>query len=169
MKDQQGERPKHLMFITDAWQPQVNGVVRTLESVKQELEKRGWKVSVVYPDRSSYVSFPCPTYPEILLSFDFRSHIRQRILELKPDCIHIATEGPLGLAARLSCRKHKIPFTTSLHTRFPEYVYSRIGFAKSLTYSYMRWFHSGARRTLVTNQEMNNELSAAGFKNLVTW
>jgi len=157
------------MFITDAWHPQVNGVVRTLDSVKHELEKSGMRVSVVYPDRSAFVSVPCPTYPEILLSFDFRSLIRRRILELKPDHIHIATEGPLGLAARLSCQRNKIPFTTSLHTRFPDYVHSRFGFAKSTTYSYMRWFHSAAQRTLVTNQEMNKELSDLGFKNLVTW
>src|SRR5262249_33269076 len=107
-----------LALVTDAWAPQVNGVVRTLQRTKAELERLGHQVAVVSPDH--FRTIPCPTYPEIRLALWPARKLNRKLDALKPDAIHIATEGPLGRAARAWCLKHRLPFTTAYHTRFPE-------------------------------------------------
>ena len=121
-----------IAIVTDAWFPQVNGVVRTLSRTKEELESRGYRVEVISPE--GYRSVPCPTYPEIRLALFAARSVKKRLTHLKPDAVHIATEGPLGLAARRWCRRNHLPFTTSYHTRFPEYVRLRVPIP--LTWSY---------------------------------
>lgn len=158
---------KSLVIVTDAWFPQVNGVVRTLSTTKAELEKKGYQVAVISPD--GYRSVPCPTYPEIRLALFANKAVAKRLSSLRPDAVHIATEGPLGLAARRWCRKNRFPFTTSYHTRFPEYVRLRAPIPISWSYTFLRWFHGPAHRMLVATQSMENELLARGFKNIGRW
>ena len=127
---------KSLVIVTDAWFPQVNGVVRTLSTTKAELEKKGCQVAVISPD--GYRSVPCPTYPEIRLALFASKSVGRRLTSLQPDAVHIATEGLLGLAARRWCRRRRFPFTTSYHTRFPEYVRLRAPIPISLSYAFLR-------------------------------
>ena len=114
-----------VMIVTDAWEPQVNGVVRTLKSTRRELEAMGHTVDLLTP--LEFRTVPCPTYPEIRLSILPSAKVRRRIDTFRPDALHIATEGPLGMSARAYAIKHKLPFTTAYHTRFPEYVQARFG------------------------------------------
>jgi len=158
---------KSLVIVTDAWFPQVNGVVRTLSTTKAELEKKGYRVAVISPE--GYRSVPCPTYPEIRLALFASKAVGKRLSSLRPDAVHIATEGPLGLAARRWCKKNRFPFTTSYHTRFPEYVRLRAPIPISWSYTFLRWFHEPAHRMLVATQSMENELLARGFKNIGRW
>ena len=109
-----------IAIVSDAWSPQVNGVVHTLKRTCSILDELGYTVTTLTPDQHRTV--PCPTYPEIRLALNPGAKLRKQLEDLQPDYIHIATEGPLGLAARSCCRKHKLAFTTSYHTRFPEYV-----------------------------------------------
>ncbi|MGL4543444.1 MAG: glycosyltransferase, partial [Polymorphobacter sp.] len=113
-----------ILLASDAWRPQVNGVVRTLEELTSRLMAAGHVVEIVSPER--FFGFPMPSYPEIRLSLVFPASLRKIIREFQPDQIHIATEGPLGLAARRACLQLKLPFTTSYHTRFPEYLRARL-------------------------------------------
>jgi len=159
--------PNTIAFVTDAWFPQVNGVVRTLSRTKSELEKRGHRVEVISPE--GYRSVPCPTYPEIRLALFAARSVKKRLTKLKPDAVHIATEGPLGLAARRWCLRNRLPFTTSYHTRFPEYVRLRVPIPISWSYAFLRWFHGPAHRMLVATQSMENELVERGFKNIGRW
>ena len=119
------ERPQRIMLVTDAWEPQMNGVVRTLSRTVAELRAMGREVEVIHPGLG-YKTMPLPTYPEIKLAMNARKDIARRFTEFEPEAIHIATEGPLGLAARRICVKWKLPFTTSYHTKFPEYVSARV-------------------------------------------
>jgi len=135
-----------VLVVTDAWEPQVNGVVRTLKSTRRELQAAGHEVNFLTP--LEFRTLPCPTYPDIRLSLLPRSRVRKRIAEFKPDAIHIATEGPLGIATRAQALDHRVPFTTAYHTRFPEYVRARFGFPLSWTYRFLRWFHGPARAVL---------------------
>lgn len=159
--------PNTIAIVTDAWFPQVNGVVRTLSRTKQELEHRGHRVEVISPE--GYRSVPCPTYPEIRLALFAARSVKQRLTALKPDAVHIATEGPLGLAARRWCRRNRLPFTTSYHTRFPEYVRLRVPIPVSWSYAFLKWFHGPAHRMLVATQSMENELIEWGFSNIGRW
>lgn len=156
-----------LLLVTDAWEPQVNGVVRTLRTVVGELRDVGHEVEVVNPQL--FKTIPCPTYPEISLALLPKKGIRQVAERFRPTAIHIATEGPLGLAARSLCKKHGWPFTTSFHTRFPEYVHERAWIPTSWTYRAMRWFHSGADRMMVATESIQRELESRGFGNAVRW
>ncbi|MBJ7439110.1 MAG: glycosyltransferase, partial [Sphingopyxis sp.] len=113
-----------ILIVSDAWEPQVNGVVRTLQATVAELRGAGHEVGVVSPDLFS--SLPCPTYPEIRLAFAGWRKVGRHIRAFDPQAIHISTEGPLGLAARRWCLKNGFPFTTAYHTRFPEYVAARL-------------------------------------------
>jgi hypothetical protein len=126
--------PNTIAIVTDAWFPQVNGVVRTLSRTKQELESRGHRVEVISPH--GYQSVPCPTYPEIRLALFAARSVKKLLTELKPDAVHIATEGPLGLSARRWCRRNRLPFTTSYHTRFPEYIRLRLPIPISWSYAF---------------------------------
>ncbi|MDE2486924.1 MAG: glycosyltransferase, partial [Alphaproteobacteria bacterium] len=117
-------RPMRILLATDAWEPQVNGVVRTLTRVVSELKAMGHAVEVISPDY--FKTFPLPTYPEIKVAIGAYEPVQERFKAFEPEAIHIATEGPIGLAARRICVEWKLPFTTSYHTRFPEYVSARL-------------------------------------------
>lgn len=160
-------RRLRILIVTDAWSPQVNGVVRTLETLGDELRKMGHAVLYVTP--KDFTTFPMPTYPEIRLSLYPGPRIRKLIADFQPDAIHIATEGTLGLAARNYCVKNKRPFTTSLHTKFPEYVHARIRVPVRWTYALMRWFHARSSAVMVATRTLEQELAGRGFGNLRMW
>lgn len=156
-----------LLIVSDAWHPQVNGVVRTLTRTREELERLGQTVRVIGPDQ--FRTIPCPTYPEIRLSLLPGRKLRRLLEAEAPDAIHIATEGPLGLAARAWCVKRDFPFTTSFHTQFPEYVQLRTRLPLSVSYAFMRWFHGAARATMVATPTLKRQLEEWGLTNLVYW
>lgn len=156
-----------LALVTDAWLPQVNGVVRTLGHTIREMSAAGQQVSVISP--ADFRTVPCPTYPEIRLSLFASRAVGRRLDELDPDAVHIATEGPLGLAARNWCIRRGRQFTTAYHTQFPEYVRARAPIPLALGYAAVRWFHGRAARTLVTTPSMLRQLESRGFRNLALW
>ena len=155
-----------ILIVTDAWHPQVNGVVTTLSNVTKELIKAGHQVDIVEP--SLFKSIPLIGYSEIKIAIE-TNQLKKYILNETYDCIHISTEGPLGLTARILCKKHKKQFTTAIHTKFPEYLKARINFPIEITYSYLKWFHNGAANTLVNTISQKDELIQRGFENLKTW
>ncbi|KIG04627.1 glycosyltransferase family 4 protein [Caballeronia concitans] len=156
-----------IMIVTDAWEPQVNGVVRTLKNTGKELMALGHRVEMLTP--LEFKTIPCPTYPEIRLSLMPRRHVAERIDAFEPDALHIATEGPLGLAARAYALRHKLPFTTAYHTRFPEYVKARFGIPLSLTYRFLRWFHGRSQAVMAPTPVVKDDLERYGFTNVVLW
>lgn len=156
-----------ILIVTDAWLPQVNGVVRTLTETARELTQFGHQVEMITP--LDFKTIPCPTYPDIRLSLFPYKKVAARISQFQPDAIHIATEGPLGLAARRYCKRHHHAFTTAYHTRFPEYVHARTRLPLSISYAWMRWFHNAAKAIMVPTQSMANDLIARGFKHVVLW
>ena len=156
-----------IMIITDAWEPQVNGVVRTLKSTRRELERMGHTVDILSP--LEFKTLPCPTYPDIRLSLGAKRQTHRRIEAFNPDALHIATEGPLGLAARRWAIKHEFPYTTAYHTRFPEYVHARLRIPLSWTYRYLRWFHGKAKAVMAPTHVVKADLNHYGFTNVVLW
>jgi len=158
-----------ILIVTDAWDPQVNGVVRTLKSTRRELEKMGHVVDLLTP--LEFRTIPCPTYPEIRLSLRPKRLVAQRIRDSAPQAIHIATEGPLGMAARGYALRNGLPFTTAYHTRFPEYVKARVGIPLAWTYRFLRWFHGSAQAVLVPTRVVKADLEAFGFapERVVLW
>lgn len=156
-----------IMIVTDAWEPQVNGVVRTLTQTRAELIKMGHTVDLLSP--LEFRTLPCPTYPEIRLSLFPYSKVKRRLQDFQPDAIHIATEGPLGLAARRYCLRNKLPFTTAYHSRFPEYVQLRFGIPLSISYAWFRWFHNAARAVMAPTQVVIRDLQARGIKSVALW
>lgn len=158
-----------VLIITDAYAPQVNGVVTTLQNTIQELRNRGYDVEVLEP--SMFNGFPCPGYNEIQLSFAWPSLIKKHIKTINPDMIHIATEGPIGLMARRVLRKLGMRWSSSFHTKFAEYVESRIGFGANLVWKWLRWVYRDDRTILVTTPSMKDELVQHGFNEsrLVVW
>lgn len=156
-----------ILIVTDAWEPQVNGVVRTIKSTRRELEKMGHVVDILTP--LEFKTVPCPTYPDIRLSILPKSKVIKRIEEFKPDAMHIATEGPLGIAARAWALRHNFPFTTAYHTRFPEYVHARLRIPLSWTYQYLKWFHGPAKAIMAPTHVVKHDLEVFGFKNVVIW
>jgi 1,2-diacylglycerol 3-alpha-glucosyltransferase/glucuronosyltransferase len=156
-----------LLLISDAWHPQVNGVVRTLSSVVRELGELGHSVRVAEP--SEFKTVPCPTYPEIRLAIQPVGRLRRIAEEFEPEALHIATEGPLGLAGRDLARRSRWPFTTSFHTRFPEYVRARTGVPLSWGWGYLRWFHSAAERVLASTPTLQDELKGQGLSKAALW
>jgi len=156
-----------VIIVTDAAPPQVNGVVVTLTTVAAELESMGHDIRFITP--ASFRTMPCPTYPEIRLALFPGGGVRRAIDSLQPDAVHIATEGPLGIAARRHCVRHDIPFTTAYHTRFPEYVRARAPIPKAMTYAWLRRFHGRAQRVMVPTPSISGELAARGFSNCVIW
>lgn len=156
-----------IAIVTDAWQPQVNGVVTTYQETIKCLRLQGHSVCAVTPE--FFRTVKCPTYPEIPLSI-FPGRKMDRILEeFNPDAVHVATEGPLGWAGRSWCIRNRLGFTTSYHTRFPEYVKMRFPVPLSLSYRVVRRFHSAAVRTMVATEDLENELDSRGFYNLCRW
>lgn len=156
-----------VLIVSDAWKPQVNGVVRTLEWLVAEAPAFGVEVVMLTPDR--FPSIPMLTYPEIRLSLTGASTIASMIDEIDPDAIHIATEGPLGFLARRHCIVRNRPFTTCYHTRFPEYIAARFPIPPALTYALLRRFHNAGSTTLVATSGLRDELATHGFSKLKTW
>ena len=156
-----------IAIVSDAWHPQINGVVRTLDTVRAELEGAGREVTMITPDR--FRSVACPTYREIRLSMDAWYKLPRLLDRHHPAHIHIATEGPLGMAARRYCLKRGLRFTTSFHTRFPEYLLRMFGIPQCLTYRFLRRFHGSAAAMLVSTQSMREELQRHGFTNAAPW
>ena len=156
-----------ILLVSDAWTPQVNGVVRTLQQVRAECEALGHRVELISPDL--FRTVPCPTYPEIRLALCPGRAIGRRIDALRPEAVHIATEGPLGLAARRQCLRRGLPFTSSYHTRFPEYVHARFPVPLALAYAWMRWFHRPSAAVMVATRSIRRDLEARGFANIAEW
>ena len=156
-----------IALVTDAWHPQVNGVVRTLETTRAWLERAGHVLRVITPQE--FRTVPCPTYPSIPLAVLPGAKVRAMLRAFRPEAIHIATEGPLGQAARRHCLDSAWPFTTSFHTQFPEYVRLRAPVPIAWTYAWLRRFHGRAVRTLVPTPTQLEKLAARGFSNLRLW
>jgi len=156
-----------ILIVSDAWYPQTNGVVHTLTQTAKWLARFGHEVRMVTPQ--DFRTFPCPTYPEIRLAlFPYRT-MAAAIRAFQPEALHIATEGPLGLAARRYCVKHRLAFTTSYHTQFPQYLRSRYPVPMWASYLALRWFHGAARRCMVSTPTMRQQLAVRGFRNLAHW
>lgn len=153
--------------VTDAWKPQVNGVVRTLETVARESEALGLTMHIVHPGQ--FRTVPCPGYGEIRLAANAWWAVGRRLESLNPARIHIATEGPLGLAARRWCMRKRRDFTTSVHTRFPEYLHARCRLPVSWGWKAMRWFHRPARGVMVATPSLRRELEGLGIGNTRSW
>jgi glycosyltransferase involved in cell wall biosynthesis len=160
-------RVMRIAIITDAWHPQVSGVITTLDKTIETLRDWGHDVKIISPDM--FQTIPCPTYPEIALSLLPFKKVRDQLDIFRPNAIHIVTEGPLGWAARRYCQKKNIPFTSSYHTRFPEYIWMRARIPLALSYSVVRRFHNSAKRTMVATEPLQNELQQKGFTNLCLW
>ena len=156
-----------ILIVSDAWTPQVNGVVRTLSTVADEMRAMGKVVEIVGPDR--FNTIPCPSYPEIRLALFPTRKLTKIIDAFDPDALHIATEGPLGMAAVKYARKRKIGFTTAFHTRFAEYVAARTKIPTAITYAWLRSFHGKGNGVMVATQSLRDDLSARGFKNIRAW
>jgi len=156
-----------ILIVTDAWHPQTNGVVRTLEMTSRQLQSMGHDVCLITP--LDFRTMPCPTYPEIRLALGPAGKLKRLVDDFSPDAVHIATEGPLGLAARRLCLRRRWPFTTAFHTRFPEYVQARVRLPLGVSYALMRRFHAPAVRTMVATQSLRDALRSRGFAHLATW
>jgi glycosyltransferase involved in cell wall biosynthesis len=156
-----------VLVATDAWRPQLNGVVRTYERLALEATKFACEINFLPPPL--FHTFPCPTYPEIRLALALPGAVARHIESMRPDFIHIATEGPIGLVTRRYCRKRNWPFTTSYHTRFPEYVAARLPVPKRWCYALQRRFHNGAAGTFVAAPSVAADLASRGFERLMPW
>ena len=156
-----------IMIVTDAWEPQVNGVVRTLKQTCHELRLMGHYIEMITPNQ--FKTIPCPTYPDISLSLFPGKGVARKIKDFEPDAIHIATEGPLGLSARAYAVRNRLPFSTAYHTRFPEYVHARTGIPISWTYAFLRWFHGPSMAVMAPTIVVKDDLEKFGFTNVVLW
>jgi glycosyltransferase involved in cell wall biosynthesis len=159
--------PKRVLIVTDAWHPQINGVVRSIELVIAEMLKRGIAVEMLTP--AQFKTFPMPGYGEIRLSRTLMRPVFRRIEAAQPDAVHIATEGPLGIIARRWCNKNGFPFSTAYHTQFPEYVRARLPVPLRWSYRFLRWFHGAAKYCLVGTPHLQDLLEQRGFTNVVIW
>ena len=156
-----------IAIVTDAWEPQVNGVVRTLQSVRRVLEGQGHKVKVISPDL--FYSVPCPTYPEIRLAMVRSRTIGDLLDEFSPHAVHLATEGPVCVAARRWCLRHDFPLTTAYHTQFPDYVEARSGVPAEWVWRYIRWFHAPAQSILASTASIRQALVDHGLTQVRHW
>lgn len=156
-----------VQIISDAWHPQVNGVVRTVEYIVKESRKLGHEVDLITIGDLKTLSIP--KYHDIKVALFAKKHVFNRIKAFNPECVHIATEGPLGLAARKYCLKNNIEFTTCYHTNYPEYLNEMFKLPLGLTYAVLRWFHKPAKATLATTERMANDLRSHGFENVSVW
>jgi glycosyltransferase involved in cell wall biosynthesis len=155
-----------LTIVSDAWAPQVNGVVTTLENCIREAEQEGWQVTVIHPD--NFRNFACPGYKDVIISLPFG--IGDMITQSEPDHIHIAVEGPLGVAAVRWCKKHQRPYTTAYHTKWPEFLQHIYGVNPKITTKLLRWFHKGSTSVLTTTETMAEELRTMGITDrAVAW
>jgi glycosyltransferase involved in cell wall biosynthesis len=156
-----------LLLVTDAWHPQQNGVVRVIGTLITTLKAMRHDIHLISPD--GFVTLPCPTYPDIRLAVAAGRKVARRIDEIQPEAIHIATEGPLGLAARMHCLKRRLPFTTAYHTHFPHYVHQRFGLPPSWLFSLVRRFHAPSSGVLAPSPSIYRELRERGFGNVRSW
>jgi glycosyltransferase involved in cell wall biosynthesis len=156
-----------VLLVTDAWFPQVNGVVRTLDAVRRAILADGHEMRMVSPRQ--FCTFPCPTYPEIRLALLPGRRMAAAIEEAAPDAIHIATEGPLGFAARSAALKRGLAFTTSFHTRFPDYVHARCGVPPDWIYPLLRRFHNAGAGVMAATRSLREELEGRGFLRVLPW
>jgi glycosyltransferase involved in cell wall biosynthesis len=156
-----------ILVATDAWHPQVNGVVRTLTTTAESARALGAEVSFLTPE--SFRTFAMPSYRDLRLALPRPAKVARLIAEAQPDAIHIATEGPIGLLVRRYCRKHDLPFTTSFHTRFPDYVSARAPVPESWVWATLRWFHGTSEAVMAATPALAAELRARGFRNVVLW
>lgn len=156
-----------VLIATDAWAPQVNGVVRTLGELQKRAPAAGLVLDFVTP--GDFRTLPMPGYPEIRLSMNVGPAFAARVGAFRPGAVHIATEGPIGLAARRHCLTHGIPFTTSYHTRFPEYLRARLPVPEAVTYRWLRWFHNAGCGIMTATPSLDADLAARGFGPLMRW
>jgi len=156
-----------ILIATDAWRPQVNGVVRTLTSLARAAATLGTDIEFLTPD--GFPSMQVPTYPGLRVALPNRGEIARRIAAVSPEAIHIATEGPIGWSTRAYCLRHRLPFTTSYTTRFPEYVSVRTGIPVSWGYAVVRRFHAAGQMTMVATDSLREELRGRGFTRLGAW
>ena len=156
-----------IVIVTDAWLPQTNGVVSTLRQTVSCLERFGHEALVVNP--TMFRSVPCPSYPEIRLALLPGHKLAKTIAAFQPDAVHIATEGPLGMAARRYCVSRRLRFTTSYHTQFPQYLRSRWPIPTAWSYRALLWFHGAATHCMVSTRTVREQLAERGFRNLVHW
>jgi glycosyltransferase involved in cell wall biosynthesis len=156
-----------ILIATDAWHPQVNGVVRTLTSLARSASAMGAEIEFLTPD--GFPSVGLPTYPGLRIALPNRRKIADRVEAAAPDAIHIATEGPIGWAVRAYCRRHKLAFTTSYTTRFPEYIAVRSIIPAWFSYAVLRHFHAAAAMTMIATPSLRQELGAKGFRKLGFW
>jgi glycosyltransferase involved in cell wall biosynthesis len=156
-----------ILVATDAWHPQVNGVVRTLTTMAEAARALGAEVDFLTP--LSFRTFAMPSYRDLRVALPRPAKIARLIADSNPDSINIATEGPIGLLVRRYCRKHELPFTTSFHTRFPDYVSARAPVPESWVWSTLRWFHGASQAVMAATPALANELRGRGFRNVVLW
>jgi glycosyltransferase involved in cell wall biosynthesis len=156
-----------ILVATDAWHPQVNGVVRTLTMVAEAARALGAEFSFITPD--SFRTVGMPSYRDVRLALPRPAKIARLITEAAPDAIHIATEGPIGVLVRRYCRKHGLPFTTSFHTRFPDYVSARAPVPEGWVWATLRWFHGPSKAVMAATPALSAELRERGFRNVVLW
>ncbi|MGD0633825.1 MAG: glycosyltransferase family 1 protein [Beijerinckiaceae bacterium] len=156
-----------VLIVTDAWRPQVNGVVRVLESLAEAAKEQG--VDIVFLTPEGFWSIAVPTYAEVRLALTTCGPVGRRIEAAQADHIHLATEGPLGLAARRYCLRHDLPFTTSFHTKLPEYIAARVPVPLSWSYRLLRVFHNAGSGVLVSTSSLEADLKSRGFNRLMRW
>ncbi|MCP8937371.1 glycosyltransferase family 1 protein [Alsobacter sp. SYSU M60028] len=160
-------RPFRVLVATDAWRPQVNGVVRTLEALAGEAPWHGAELRFLTPQ--GFRTLPMPSYPEIRLAMATPASVARAIEAARPNAIHVATEGPIGAMTRRYCLRHRLPFTTCYHTRYPEYLAARAPIPLSAAYAVLRRFHNAAAATMVATDTLRQELAGRGFDRLVRW
>ena len=156
-----------LALATDAWTPQINGVVTTLKATAAQLTALGHEVRIIHPQ--GLRCMPCPSYPEIRLALAPGAHVARELDAFAPAAIHVATEGPLGMAVRRYCRARGLPFTSSYHTHYPEYLRARWPIPMGVTYAWLRRFHNAAARTFVSSPTLEAQLGERGFRSLHRW
>jgi glycosyltransferase involved in cell wall biosynthesis len=159
---------KRITIVTDAWEPQINGVVVVLRHLIPALERNGYEVTVIHPGLFRF-RVSLPTYPEIKLALCAPGRMRRLLNAAKPDHVHVMTEGPLGFMARRACLRNGLSFTTSYETQFPLYAELRLRGLAAPSWRYLRWFHGAAARTMVPTESIRAELRAHGFRNLAIW
>lgn len=159
--------PRRILVVSDAWQPQVNGVVRTLSVVTGKLRDRGDVVEVIGPDR--FTTIPTPGYAEIRLALAPRRRLLRMVDAFAPEAVHIATEGPLGWAMRGLCLRRGWRFTTSFHTKFPDYLHARTRIPTAWSWALLRRFHEAGAGTFCATPSLARELSARGFSRVIPW
>ena len=156
-----------IALVTDAWTPQVNGVVRTLSALRDELTRRGHQIEVISPDL--FPSIPCPSYPEIQLALAHSRAVAELMDGFAPDAVHISTEGPLGIAARRYCLARQRRFTTAYHTQFPDYLAKRTGLPSALFWPFIRWFHQPSAGIMVATESVARQLREHGLAQVRPW